>query len=37
MEVDLCFSDDQAISEANRCLQCDLEMCLVKKIRDSEF
>jgi NADPH-dependent glutamate synthase beta subunit-like oxidoreductase len=37
MEVDLCFSDDQAVSEANRCLQCDLEMCLVKKIRDSEF
>jgi NADPH-dependent glutamate synthase beta subunit-like oxidoreductase len=36
MEFDLCFSDDQAVSEANRCLQCDLEMCLVKKIRDSE-
>jgi len=36
IEVDLCFSDDQAVSEANRCLQCDLEMCLVKKMRDLE-
>ena len=36
MEVDLCPSDDQAISEANRCLQCDLEICLAKKMRDSE-
>jgi len=24
-EVDLCFSDEQALKEANRCLQCDLE------------
>jgi hypothetical protein len=24
-EVDLCLNDDQALKEANRCLQCDLE------------
>lgn len=27
-EVDLCFQDDQAVQEANRCLQCDLEIAL---------
>ncbi|UCF82666.1 MAG: FAD-dependent oxidoreductase [Desulfobacteraceae bacterium] len=27
-EVDLCFDDDHAISEAKRCLQCDLELDL---------
>ena len=31
-EVDLSFNDDQAINEANRCLQCDLEIMLAKKI-----
>ncbi|TET83066.1 MAG: 4Fe-4S dicluster domain-containing protein [Desulfobacteraceae bacterium] len=30
-EVDLCFDDDHAISEANRCLQCDLELNLANK------
>jgi NADPH-dependent glutamate synthase beta subunit-like oxidoreductase len=29
-EVELCFSDEQAKAEAHRCLQCDLEICLVK-------
>jgi len=33
MEVDLCFRDDQAIGETNRCLQCDLEIYLAKKIK----
>lgn len=27
-EVDLCFDDEQAVREAGRCLQCDLEMKL---------
>lgn len=38
LEVDLCFNDDQAIKEANRCLQCDLELSLAKEIqlRDEE-
>ena len=26
LEVDLCLNDDQAIKEASRCLQCDLEL-----------
>ncbi|MFH1294197.1 MAG: FAD-dependent oxidoreductase [Pseudomonadota bacterium] len=30
-EVDLCFDDDHAISEAKRCLQCDLELNLANK------
>lgn len=30
LEVDLCLNDDQAIKEASRCLQCDLELSLVK-------
>ena len=29
-EVDLCFEDDQAVNEANRCLQCDLELNLAQ-------
>jgi NADPH-dependent glutamate synthase beta subunit-like oxidoreductase len=32
-EVDLCFSDEQAVSEAKRCLQCDLEIKLAKAMR----
>jgi len=31
-EVEQCLSDDQAIKEACRCLQCDLEVKLAKKI-----
>jgi len=34
-EVDLCFSDEQAVSEAKRCLQCDLEIKLAKAMRSS--
>lgn len=30
-EVDLSFDDDQAINEANRCLQCDLELSLAQQ------
>ena len=32
-EVDRCFSDEQAVSEAKRCLQCDLEIKLAKAMR----
>jgi hypothetical protein len=32
-EVDLCFTDEQAVSEAKRCLQCDLEIKLAKSMR----
>jgi formate dehydrogenase beta subunit len=32
-EVDLSFSDEQAVSEAKRCLQCDLEIKLAKAMR----
>ncbi|MEA2038458.1 MAG: hypothetical protein U9N82_01340, partial [Thermodesulfobacteriota bacterium] len=32
LEVDLCFNDDQAIKEANRCLQCDLEISLAQRL-----
>jgi len=32
-EVDLCFRDEQAVSEAKRCLQCDLEIKLAKTMR----
>ncbi len=32
-EVDLCFTDEQAVNEAKRCLQCDLETRLVKDAR----
>jgi NADPH-dependent glutamate synthase beta subunit-like oxidoreductase len=31
-EVDLCLSDEQAVNEAKRCLQCDLEMRLARQI-----
>jgi formate dehydrogenase beta subunit len=31
-EVELCFSDEHAIREAKRCLQCDLELILGKDI-----
>ncbi len=30
-EVELGLSHDQAIKEANRCLHCDLELCLAEK------
>jgi NADPH-dependent glutamate synthase beta subunit-like oxidoreductase len=36
-EVELCYSDEQIITEINRCLQCDLEICLAKKIRTQEI
>jgi NADPH-dependent glutamate synthase beta subunit-like oxidoreductase len=29
-EVELCFSGEQAIEETQRCLQCDLEICLAQ-------
>ena len=29
-EVDLCYGDEQAVSEAKRCLQCDMEIRLAK-------
>ncbi|MCP4667678.1 MAG: FAD-dependent oxidoreductase [Deltaproteobacteria bacterium] len=29
-EVELCFTSDQAMAEARRCLQCDLELALAK-------
>jgi hypothetical protein len=32
-EVERCFDDDQAIMEATRCLQCDLELRLAKEIQ----
>ena len=32
-EVDLCFTDENAIKEANRCLRCDLELTLAKEAR----
>jgi len=32
-EVELCFSDEQAVSEAERCLQCDFEVKLAKQLR----
>ena len=32
-EVELCYSDAQAKTETHRCLQCDLEICLVKEVR----
>jgi NADPH-dependent glutamate synthase beta subunit-like oxidoreductase len=31
IEVENCFEEDQAIKEARRCLQCDLELRLVKE------
>lgn len=32
-EVEECLSDEQAVYEASRCLQCDLELCLIKEAR----
>jgi hypothetical protein len=32
-ELDLCFCDEKAVSEARRCLQCDLEVRLAKALR----
>jgi len=32
-EVELCFNDEQAVTEAKRCLQCDLEIKLAKAMR----
>jgi NADPH-dependent glutamate synthase beta subunit-like oxidoreductase len=29
-EVDLCYSDEAVLRETDRCLQCDLEICLAK-------
>ncbi len=36
-EVELCFSDEQAKAETQRCLQCDLEICLAKELRAREL
>ena len=33
-EVDLCFTDEQAMREAKRCLQCDLEIRMAKTDRE---
>jgi NADPH-dependent glutamate synthase beta subunit-like oxidoreductase len=33
-EVDLGFDEEQAIGEAKRCLQCDLELCLAREGRE---
>ena len=35
-EVDLCFTDEQAVQEASRCLQCDLELCLIQEARGKQ-
>jgi NADPH-dependent glutamate synthase beta subunit-like oxidoreductase len=32
-EVHLCFEEEQAVQEARRCLQCDLEIRLAKRLR----
>ncbi|MBN1103829.1 MAG: FAD-dependent oxidoreductase [Deltaproteobacteria bacterium] len=32
-EVDLCLSDEQAVTEARRCLQCDLEVRLARQMK----
>jgi NADPH-dependent glutamate synthase beta subunit-like oxidoreductase len=34
-EVELCLGDEQALSEAKRCLQCDFEVKLAKTLRKS--
>ena len=36
-EVDLCYTDEQVAREVHRCLQCDLEMGLVKTTLDHEI
>jgi NADPH-dependent glutamate synthase beta subunit-like oxidoreductase len=33
LEVEHCFNDEQAMEEANRCLQCDLEIRLAKEVQ----
>ena len=33
-EVELGFDEDQAVHEAKRCLQCDLELCLAREGRE---
>ena len=33
IEVELCYSDEQAEKEIYRCLQCDLEICLAQEKR----
>ena len=35
-EVELGFNEDQAREEANRCLQCDLELCSAQEARHQE-
>ncbi len=32
-EVDRCFTEEQAMAEASRCLQCDLELRLIREAR----
>jgi NADPH-dependent glutamate synthase beta subunit-like oxidoreductase len=34
-EVESCFTDEQALQEASRCLQCDLELFLIREGRTS--
>ena len=36
-EVELCYSDEQIKTEINRCLQCDLEICLAREKRAAEL
>ena len=36
-EVELCYSDEQIKAETNRCLQCDLEICIAKERRAEEM
>ena len=33
-EVDLCLTEEQAVQEAGRCLQCDLELCMARAARN---
>jgi NADPH-dependent glutamate synthase beta subunit-like oxidoreductase len=36
-EVDLCYSDEDVLSETHRCLQCDLEICLAKSEHQNDL
>jgi NADPH-dependent glutamate synthase beta subunit-like oxidoreductase len=36
-EVELCYTDEQIKDETHRCLQCDLEICLAKDVRQREL
>ena len=36
-EVELCYSEEQAKAETQRCLQCDLEICLAREKRREAF